>query len=177
MNIEQKAKAYDEKLYIARCLIADPNVSDSDKFYIKELFPEVIESEDERIRKELIEHVKDQQSSFISAPDCRDKYEEEENNKYNSWLAWLEKQGGKETTEWSEEDDRLLNNVIQDYYNKEDAQSLISWFKSLKYRVQPQTSWKPTGDQIKALKWVLQNIPYNIHKQNISDMLEQFKKL
>lgn len=151
MNIEQKAKAYDEKLYIARCLIADPNVSDSDKFYIKELFPEVIESEDERIRKELIEHVKDQQSSFISAPDCRDKYEEEENNKYNSWLAWLEKQGGKETTEWSKEDERLLNNmviVIQDYYNKEDAQSLISWLKSLKH----QNLWKPSDEQIKALK-------------------------
>ena len=57
------------------------------------IFPELAESEDERIRKELIEHVKDQQSSFISAPDCRDKYEEEENNKYNSWIAWLEKQG------------------------------------------------------------------------------------
>lgn len=56
-------------------------------------FPELIENEDERIRKELIEHVKDQQSSFISSPDCRDKYEEEENQKYNSWIAWLEKQG------------------------------------------------------------------------------------
>ena len=55
-------------------------------------FPELKESEDERIRKELIEHVKDQQSSFISSPDCRDKYEEEENQKYNSWIAWLEKQ-------------------------------------------------------------------------------------
>lgn len=50
-------------------------------------------SEDDRIRKEIIEHIKDQQSSFISAPDCRDKYEEEENNKYNSWIAWLKKQG------------------------------------------------------------------------------------
>lgn len=47
------------------------------------------ESEDERIRKELIEYIKDQQSTFISAPDCRDKYEEEENQKYNSWIAWL----------------------------------------------------------------------------------------
>lgn len=36
MTQEQKAKAYDENLYIARCLISDPNVSDSDKFYIKD---------------------------------------------------------------------------------------------------------------------------------------------
>jgi len=63
---------------------------------VLEKFPELKESEDERIRKELIEHIKDQQSSFISAPDCRDKYEDEENQKYNSWIAWLEKQGDKD---------------------------------------------------------------------------------
>jgi len=78
MNIEQKAKAYDEKLYIARCLIADPNVSDSDKFYIKDLFPEVIESEDERIRKELICFL----NTEIPQCEARDKY-----------TSWLEKQG------------------------------------------------------------------------------------
>lgn len=68
----------------------------NDKGYAEEIdyiFPELKESEDERIRKELIEYIKDQQSSFISAPDCRDKYEEKENNKYNSWITWLEKQG------------------------------------------------------------------------------------
>ena len=66
--------------------------TDSTKAVLKSILPELTESKDERIRKELIEYVKDQQSCFISAPDCRDKYEEEENNKYNSWIAWLEKQ-------------------------------------------------------------------------------------
>ena len=60
--------------------------------YIDEIIPELRESEDERIRKELIEHIKEQINSFISAPDCRDKYEEEEYQKYKSWIAYLEKQ-------------------------------------------------------------------------------------
>ena len=64
----------------------------------------VPESEDESIRNGLIEYIKDQQSSFISAPDCRDKYEEEENNKYNSWIAWLEKQGEQKSI-WHNEDE------------------------------------------------------------------------
>ena len=49
----------------------------------------VAENEDEKIRKELIEHIEDMKSSFIGAPDCRDRYEEEELEKYNRWLTWL----------------------------------------------------------------------------------------
>lgn len=95
------------------------------------------ESEDEKIRKGLIEYIKDQQSTFISAPDCRDKYEEEENNKYNSWIAWLEKQceqkptdeemkillqteyekgradAIEQTSTWSEEDEAIYYGVIE----------------------------------------------------------------
>lgn len=95
-------KKYDEALERARKLKENPQ-SVFNEYSPKEedticdyIFPELKESEDEKIRKELIEHVKDQQSSFISAPDCRDKYEEEENDKYNSWIAWLEKQGEQE---------------------------------------------------------------------------------
>mgnify|MGYP002516559551 CR=1 FL=1 len=90
-------KKYKEALEIAQKLYQDCPNGKNDRLYhttdLEKMFPELCESEDEKIRKELIEHVKDQQSSFISAPDCRDKYEEEENDKYNSWLAWLEKQG------------------------------------------------------------------------------------
>lgn len=100
-------KKYKEALKVAQKLYQDCPNGKNDRLYhttdLEKMFPElkVKESEDERIRKELIEHVKDQQSSFISAPDCRDKYEEEENNKYNSWLAWLEKQGKKESNKMS----------------------------------------------------------------------------
>lgn len=74
---------------IVRLMIADGQVSQETA---EKYFPELKENEDERVGKELIAYIKDQQSSFISAPDCRDKYEEQENNKYNSWIAWLERQ-------------------------------------------------------------------------------------
>lgn len=107
LSIEEKAKRYDIALdKIKRLLGTGSNCSREELEYV---FPELAESEDERIRKELIEYIKDQQSSFISAPDCRDKYEEEENNKYNSWIAWLEKQGEQKPAEWHREDEQNLN--------------------------------------------------------------------
>lgn len=109
---------------------------------VDEIFPELFESEDERISKELIEYIKDQQSSFISAPDCRDKYEEEENNKYNSWIAWLEKRGEQKPVEWSEQDERKCNNIIALVEGKaimrKAIKGLVNWLKSL--RPQPKQS-------------------------------------
>lgn len=111
-------KKYKEALEKARQLCAYPTtkpfISD-----LQDLFPELAESEDERIRKELIEHVKDQQSTFISAPDCRDKYEEEENNKYNAWIAWLEKQGSQNNTE----DEDLLYRFC--FYSYKDESNIL----------------------------------------------------
>ena len=110
LTIEQKAKAYDRALEIAKawCKLDNNDLSNDD---LKTIFPELKESEDERIRKELIEYVKDQQSSFISAPDCRDKYEEEENNKYNAWIAWLEKQDTpNQTSIWKHWKDGIAGN-------------------------------------------------------------------
>ena len=94
-------------------MIADGQISQE---VAEKYFPE-LRDKDERIRKELIEYIKDQQSSFISAPDCRNKYEEEENNKYNSWLAWIEKQGKPTYNKGLSE---LLHKVICRYINDPD---------------------------------------------------------
>ena len=56
MTIEQKAKAYDEALERARSL-------QHDNGWVTTIFPELKESEDERIKKEII--------SFIEYADCR----------------------------------------------------------------------------------------------------------
>lgn len=48
------------------------------------LIPELAESEDERIRKELIKHLKEGAEGYIPAGN---------NDDYQRWLAWLEKQG------------------------------------------------------------------------------------
>ena len=41
----------------------------------------------------------------------------------------------------------------------------------------PQTTWKPSKEQIIALRWVLNNILYNKHKEEISKLLDQIKDL
>lgn len=100
-------KKYEESLSAAKKLIKnDPDhiLYEDD---IRNLFSELKESEDEKIRNEIIAHIKDQQYSFISAPDCRDEYEEEEYNRYNSWIDWLEKH--KERTEYPTE---VIENAV-----------------------------------------------------------------
>ena len=158
MTDKEKAKRYDKAIEKARKLATDLPNGRNDRIYhiwdLESIFPELRESEDEKIRKELIEHVKDQQSSFISAPDCRDKYEEEENNKYNSWLVWLEKQGEQkpqrmvsaeakealyDKLDWGKEDESYLNTTIAYLKDakefKKTAENCIDWLKKLKQRI------------------------------------------
>lgn len=129
---------YEERLEVAKKLYELSNAEQ--KTALECIFPELRESEDERIRKELIEYVKDQQSSFISAPDCRDKYEEEENNKYKSWIAWLEKQGGQKSTEWDEYDEMYVNALVAIVRKRVATDErlrdeLIGWLSCLKCRL------------------------------------------
>ena len=53
-TIEEKAKAYDEALEKAKKLYEKGTITES----IGYIFPELEKSEDEKIRKELIEHIK-----------------------------------------------------------------------------------------------------------------------
>ena len=89
MNIEQKAKAYDEALERAKEIINSYEKRGLKEllFYAKEdlegIFPELKESEDERIRKELLEHCKKQAKLYNQAGTrC---------SQIQSWIAWLEK--------------------------------------------------------------------------------------
>lgn len=79
LSIEEKAKAYDEALEMAKKLIENEETN-VPVFYvnnIKDIFPELKESEGERIRKELIDFVKSRLAGF---PDCK------------RFTDWLEKQ-------------------------------------------------------------------------------------
>ena len=75
MTEKEKAKAYDEALERAKKL--------HDKIDIKEIFPEHNQSEDERIRKEII--------SIL-----RNAYWTSNKNRFNELVAWLERQGKEE---------------------------------------------------------------------------------
>ena len=141
-SIEEKAKAYDgliERLKDLKFACRFSPLSDT----IDEIFPELAESEDEKIRKELIDFVKSRLAGF---PQCE------------KFIAWLEKQAQKA---WTEEDKKMLEWVIGYLENKmlnapmgeerTACKNAIAWLKDLKDRVQPQSRWKPSDEQMDAL--------------------------
>ena len=75
LTIERKAKAYDEAIKRAKALYDNEQPISGSNVIINNIFPELIESEDERIRKEIY--------WFFTQPDtvCDKR-----------WIAWLEKQ-------------------------------------------------------------------------------------
>lgn len=80
-------KLYEEALKRARDLHDNHTYGEPQNWWTCEkIFPELKESEDERVRKEIQSAIKqlDKDSTI-----CGKKYD------YNQWLAWLEKQGEK----------------------------------------------------------------------------------
>ena len=93
MTQEEKAKAYDEALEKARQLCTYPTskpfISD-----LQDLFPELAESEDERIRKSIIGFL----ITISSLKDGKTVSNEDFDSKaILEWVAWLEKQCEKGT--------------------------------------------------------------------------------
>lgn len=127
------------------------------------IFPELKESEDERIRKILIDaFTKKNCSQVDELVDCRLTSGE--------IIEWLEKQGSQnlansaktckveQNPAWSEEDEENLN-WFEKFFRAESVvaegrdipQDRYLWFKNLKERVQPQNTWKPSDEQMEAL--------------------------
>lgn len=113
-TIEEKAKAYDEAIKVAKNNYETIVQMDEDCTFAKEvivntfhhIFPELKESEDEMARKELIEFVKSRLAGF---PQC-DKY-----------IAWLEKQGDKDKLiqELGEYKVKYTQEVLSQYLEKQ----------------------------------------------------------
>jgi hypothetical protein len=130
------------------------------------IFPQLRVSEDEKIRKGLIEFFRDwgKTRSYcwnIYIPDI---------------LTWLEKQGEQKPANkpqriisaeakeamyrqpaWSEEDERNLQGIIDEIeanknqapdYDRATYDRFLSWLKSLR----PQNRWKPSDEQLEALR-------------------------
>ena len=137
ITTEEKAKAYDEALERAKTLYENANGMILKK-WVEQVFPELAESEDEKVRKEIVRFI---------------RMEVEDEIVGNKWLAWLEKQKGNIggiSTNWGEEDERNLQGVIDEIEaNKNQAPDcdlatydrFLSWLKSLKNRVQPKQEW------------------------------------
>ena len=111
MTTAEKAHAYDEALARANELYNRGYTS-----IPVDIFPELAESEDEKIRKELILFVKG-------------NIQDEESEQRKDYLAWLEKQ----KPVWSEEDDEFLRRAIN--ATKGVYPMTADWLKSIKERI------------------------------------------
>ena len=79
---------------------------DYEKGMMEEIFPELIEDKSEKIRKELIDYV----NRLTASPNNIDKY--------NTWIAWLEKQG-----ELNNNDTDILNRFS--FYSYKDEPNIL----------------------------------------------------
>lgn len=97
---------------------------------------------------------------------------------------WLKSLRGKvQSKQWSEDDEKILRTIDTALFRASMSAGLGTircpyddardWLESIKQRY----AWKPSNEQIIALRWVLNNIPYNRHKEEISGLLEQIKRL
>jgi len=102
--IEQKAQRYDEIREKTKA-IKECSTNTEVIRYIDELLPELAESDDERIRKEIITHFKAEQIRI------------KDSKRYNSWITWLEKQGEESNNVYDKELSEILGCVIHRYIN------------------------------------------------------------
>lgn len=165
-TIEEKAKAYDEAINKMKTQVAAGLINQDVSEYV---FPELKESEDEKIRKELIDFLR-----FINKNGFVDDFSE---LNYTLWIAWLEKQGEQE---WSVNDENTMKYLqfIVDFFdtNPGTKEGLKKWLESLKDRIIPQKQWKPTKAQLDALEFVIEgNIISNIYV--LKDLLNKLKTL
>ena len=186
----------EEKFKEAKRLYETANADQ--RYVLERIFPELKESEDEKIRKDLIIYLR----SILSNKKYGDKFIE-------SWIAWLEKQGEQKPAfemitpeeslgidsdtynkivdeciygeqkpaEWSEEDETVLDNLIYALENDRignNRDEYVEYLKSLKDRVQPQ--WKPSEREKEALLWCVVHLG-GADKQTLGELLEELNKL
>ena len=171
-------KLYDKALELTRQKYEQARKDNNPIYCIyEEIFPELRESEDERIRKCVAEIVKCFAWRGGFEPVTKEKC-----------LAWLEKQKEQKPVEWSEEDEKniyFLTRLIELYikdgrYETGDGTvtkpEIIKMLKSLR----PQKKWKPGEEQMVMLRAVI-NDPNNAGAEGcqlaLRELYEQLKKL
>ena len=138
--------SYEKKI---REYLNSDNVDQSCKSILINLFPELCDSEDEKIRKYLITY-------FSDIDDCAS------NLKGKDIVAWLEKQRDQKH-EWSEKDENYMNALIDKLETLNFCNDSFSiggyrvdvignWLKSLKDRCVPQ---KQYGNDVPSREYIL----------------------
>lgn len=189
-SIEEKAKRYDEALEMAKKLIENEETN-VPVFYvnnIKDIFPELKESEDERIKK-VIKQVLSESTTE------KDECYLDNGVTQQEVFAWLEAQGeqpkkhdvcdncdqqgccvspcpmklvekqGEQKPAWSEEDEKRLSNAITQLKAAsliivgDEIDDSITFIKSLKDRVRPKQEWNEEDyNEIETIACHLDNI-------------------
>lgn len=165
MTTEEKAKAYDEALKRAKevCDMYRNGVVDKSNFSmvdIEYVFPQLAESEDERIIvliRKLITNARDVQSNSSMW------------RQYDDALAWLERQKEQKPVEWSE-DDLMCLGYLADFVDKngdkfygDNKPSVVKWIRSfINHSIPESTEWSEEDRKI------LDNLIWDVHMKSIS---------
>ena len=131
-----------------------------DKEIYEQIFPELRDSEDERIGKEIIQFLQLPHPQFVGKRD------------HEKWITWLEKKGEQEHS-WNEEDEGILlmcSDAIAAacaaaYYTTEEMNKMQNWLKSLK------PHWKPSEEQMEALIKRTQGLHTNSETRKVLESL------
>ena len=144
MTTEEKAKAYDEALEKAKKYHEEYWQVDA-KDITETLFPQLRESEDEKIRKEIIDFLETIPASELKRIP----------RPISEWFSYLAKQKEQKPAEWSEGDEKMIDTIISvlgqyiDYKSESGTGSgyatpryskEIAWLEFLR------PSWKPSEE-------------------------------
>lgn len=92
-TIEQKARAYDDVIRKLRGMMPNwERLSYNGKTFLQDLIyiiPELAESEDEKVRKEIVNYFQ-----------CQSEEEPTRKEIHDKWINWLEKQAERKTPQW-----------------------------------------------------------------------------
>ena len=166
MNIKEKASRYDEVLNRAKITLdCCGSTSIATKNAVYDIFPELRESEDEKVRKELLEHCKNQAEPYIKTGNKCPQIQ--------SWIAWLEKQGEPKLSE-------DLGEYITEL-SKQFPEVSFAKLSRIAVRVKnwlekqgKETSWKPSKEEMDVLYGLAYiTNQYDEHKEEVITRLYQ----
>ena len=174
LSVEEKAKAYDEALERERNLHKDAVEMENNMTtkICEIIFPELKESDDERIRKKLL-------SSFKSIMADADEDELWYGLPYNDIIAWLKKQGNNINCIYDKEMSELLHIVICRYINDPDisyperenvSKKILPYVELLEKQGEQKPAWSKEDEEIvEALNDYVKNLNILFSEIKIGD--------
>lgn len=162
---------------------------------LEEIFPELKEREDERIRKAIIDALNSHGNSInllssrgYSMDDAISYLEKQKEQKPTPKFKigdMIRDTNEQNPAEWSEEDEKMIDHLIEALpmwatgriaMLPSQADEYVKRIKSLR----PQPHWKPSEDQMEALESAVKlykDTHFEIHHEKIVSLYEQLKKL